>query len=430
MLFTPILTITFEDKVTALTGSDWQAGRIIDDEIFYDKDSMSIQEIQTFLEEKVPVCDYWHPSSDQNSQPPWTCIKEYQENTTTKENNIGRFNSDGSPFQVPGGKSAAQIIWEAGQAHGINPQVLIVMLQKHEGLITDSWPSKYKFGRAMGYACPDAAPCNEQYYGFYNQVSSAAWQFKRYVTYPDWYNFKTGATRYIQYNHNTACGGSQVFIENTATAALYNYTPYQPNAGTLDNLYGSAECGSYGNRDFWRYFNEWFGSTYVQVNPPTASIKVNNQDVSTTIEYDSEVILHWYSDNTNSCEVNPGGYTDLTNTITVYEVTENIAYSIQCYGEGGEVFDEVKVIVLPPTFEYLLKNLTELGNNSGVNIRDTEQQILNASKFYEKDNNKKAIHSLNQAKDSINKLIDQGKTSLSEGNKLLYAIDVLISSWQ
>ncbi|MCA9329184.1 hypothetical protein KDA11_00930, partial [Candidatus Saccharibacteria bacterium] len=204
-----------------------------------------------------------------------------------KENNIGRFNANGTPYNVPGGKLAGQIIWDVAQEYGINPQVLIVMLQKEQGLITDNWPWKVQYQKAMGYACPDTAPCDTQYYGFYNQVSSAAWQLKRYIALPYKYNFQVGVTRYIQYNPNAACGGSQVYLENAATAALYNYTPYQPNAGALANMYGTADCGAYGNRNFWRYFNDWFGSTHInfynfsqarwmQLNKDTYKINVNN----------------------------------------------------------------------------------------------------------------------------------------------------------
>lgn len=259
---TLISVLTPLQKAEAVAASDWRAGRIIDDAVFYNKDSMSAAQIQDFLNAKVPTCDRWRASSNPSYQPPWTCLKEYLENTTTRENNVGRFNANGTPYQVPGGKSAAQIIWDVAQEYGINPQVLIVMLQKEQGLVTDNWPWAVQYQKAMGYACPDTAPCDTQYYGFYNQVSSAAWQMKRYIAYPNSYNFKAGVTRNILWSPNTACGSSSVFIENAATAALYNYTPYQPNTAALNNMYGSGDsCSAYGNRNFWRYFNDWFGSS-------------------------------------------------------------------------------------------------------------------------------------------------------------------------
>lgn len=69
--------------------------------------------------------------------------------------------------------------------------------------------------------------------------------------------------RYLQ-----SSGGTNVSIENLATAGLYNYTPYQPNQSALNNLYGSGDsCGAYGNRNFWRLFNDWFGPTSVACRP-------------------------------------------------------------------------------------------------------------------------------------------------------------------
>jgi hypothetical protein len=53
-----------------------------------------------------------------------------------------------------------------------------------------------------------------------------------------------------------------VNILNQATANLYDYTPYVPNSAALNNLYGLGDgCSSYGNRNFWRIYNDWFGST-------------------------------------------------------------------------------------------------------------------------------------------------------------------------
>lgn len=313
MIFSIVIPVMTNSKtVGAVSGSDWKAGRIIDDAIFFDSSTMTPAQIQQFLDAKVPICDRNRPSSNPTYQPPWTCLKEYQENITTHENNIGRFNANGSPYQVVGGKSAAVIIWEVAQQYGINPQVLIVMLQKEQSLITDNWPWAVQYQKAMGYACPDTAPCDEQYYGFYNQVSSAAWQLKRYVDLPNNYNFKAGVTRYIQYNPNTSCGGTNVFLENPATAALYNYTPYQPNPGALSNLNGSSDCGAYGNRNFWKYFNDWFGTTYIhfesfatprwmQLNKNTYKINVNSlsqvdsQLVSgQQIKFASKVYLNGY----------------------------------------------------------------------------------------------------------------------------------------
>ncbi len=68
---------------------------------------------------------------------------------------------------------------------------------------------------------------------------------------------------------------SNVNIVNLATAALYDYTPYQPNAAALAAGYGTGDsCSSYGNRNFYLYFNDWFGTTIV-ANLPGCNLATN-----------------------------------------------------------------------------------------------------------------------------------------------------------
>lgn len=252
----------------ALSGSEFNPGRIIDDGVFENKNSMSPGAIQDFLNAKVPTCDNWGTqpyagttrraySEARGIKFPLTCVKDYYENTTTHENNLeGR--------AIPSGaKSAAQIIYEAGQQYNINPQVLIVLIQKEQGLTADDWPWPVQYQSATGYGCPDTAPCDSQYYGFYNQVNNAARQFRRYANYPNDYNYVAKQNNTILWSPTVSCGTSTVYIQNQSTASLYNYTPYRPNQAALDNVYGSGDsCSSYGNRNFWRYFRDWFGSVY------------------------------------------------------------------------------------------------------------------------------------------------------------------------
>lgn len=254
-------------KVEALDGSNFNAGHIIDDSVFFNSNSMSVNEIQALLESKVS-CDTSgvkrYNSSMTRSQyavsrgwpASFTCLPQYKENPTNHENNIG------NPGYVPSGsQSAAQIIYNVSATHGVSSKALIVLLQKEQALVTDDWPSPRQYQIATGYVCPDTAPCDDQYYGFLNQVTKAAYQFKRYVNNSSSYRYKAGQVNSILWSPNTSCGASNVYIENGATAALYNYTLYRPNAAALNNLYGTGDgCSAYGNRNFWRYFNDWFGS--------------------------------------------------------------------------------------------------------------------------------------------------------------------------
>lgn len=124
-------------------------------------------------------------------------------------------------------------------------------------------PTISAYERATGFGCPDSAPCNAEYFGLFNQLYLAARQYQKYAAYPDKYpRYRPGRNNTILYHPNAACGTSTVFIQNQATAGLYTYTPYRPNAAALANLYGRGDsCSSYGTRNFWRLFTDWFGST-------------------------------------------------------------------------------------------------------------------------------------------------------------------------
>lgn len=243
--------------------AQFNPGRIIDDGVFTNKNSMSVQDIQNFLNARVPTCDTNHApgSGSQGEQPPWICLKNFSEN----------------------GKSAAQIIWEAGQTYNINPQVILVTLQKENGLITDTWPYDWQYRTAMGMGCPDGAACDAQYFGFTNQVNQGTRHLAGFFNQnAGWYIPYRPGSSYIKWHPNSGCGGTNVNIENRATAALYSYTPYQPNAGALANMYGTGDgCSSYGNRNFWRDFTVWFGSTYGETNESNISWQFENLEGAT-----------------------------------------------------------------------------------------------------------------------------------------------------
>jgi hypothetical protein len=245
----------------AISPANWNAGRIIDDVDMTNKDSMTVGQIQNFLNSKVAVCDTngqqlsefggpdingdgkvqrWEWGQSRYNQTTFPCLKDYTEN----------------------GLSAAQIIYNSAQTYTINPQVLIVLLQKEQGLVADTWPLNIQYRSATGYGCPDTAPCDSQYYGLTNQLKWSATMFRAIQNNsPTWYTPYVLGSNYIQWSPNSSCGGSTVNIQNRATQALYNYTPYQPNQAALNAGYGMGDgCSAYGNRNFWLYFNDWFPS--------------------------------------------------------------------------------------------------------------------------------------------------------------------------
>ncbi len=244
---------------SAVSTSGFNPGNIISDAVMSNYNSMSVADIQNFLTSKNSCNNtneaYWRQLENQYPNLDWhfenghfVCLSEERFGDTWTE--IGT------------GQTAAEIIYQAAQDYRINPQVLLVLLEKEQSLISDTFPNNNQYRSATGYGCPDTAACNSKYYGFKNQIRNAAALFRNvldygYSVYPE----KTHGV-YISYSPNSACGRSEVYIENRATAALYRYTPYQPNAAALNAGYGIGDgCSAYGNRNFYLYFNSWFGDS-------------------------------------------------------------------------------------------------------------------------------------------------------------------------
>ncbi|GAA3874419.1 hypothetical protein GCM10022381_16510 [Leifsonia kafniensis] len=234
-------------QFSAASISGFDPGNIISDYNFYNSWAMTENEIQSFLDSKIGTC--------KNSN----CLNVYRMDTPTRTFDFGTC----ATYQGAPNESAARIIYKAQRACGISAKVILVTLQKEQGLATNDSPPLSDLRKAMGFGCPDTSECDANFYGFFNQVYAAARQLT-------WYNnpegsftkrYKVGASNPVQYNPNVGCGAPEVYIQNKATAALYYYTPYQPNAAALANLGGTGDaCSSYGNRNFWDYYRSWFGN--------------------------------------------------------------------------------------------------------------------------------------------------------------------------
>lgn len=265
-----MLLAPMTQETNALSGNQFKPGRIMDDAIFFSPAGMSSAQIQHFLNSKVPACDTNGDkpyagttrrayAASKGVSTPFICLKSYTQNTPERPAESGLCN-----YMSPkSNQTAAQIIYDVANSCNVNPKVLLVLLQKEQSLVTDDWPWPVQYEKATGFACPDTAPCDPSYAGFFYQVHSAARQFKRYSVDSHLFNYRAKRNNNILWHPNAACGSSTVYIENQATAGLYNYTPYRPNQAALNNLYGTGDgCSSYGNRNFWRMYNDWFGSTH------------------------------------------------------------------------------------------------------------------------------------------------------------------------
>lgn len=198
--------------------------RITEDSVFVNIDKMGLIEIQHFLELKGSF------------------LANYAEN----------------------GRTAAQIIY--GAAHGVgdasgdcnnttvclgvdinkstgtvNPEVILVTLQKEQSLITMTTQSDAALKTAMGYGCPDSGGCNPNFAGFTKQVEHASWQLRfnyERAQGKGFSDYQVGQSFCTSDVNGTNCGA----YDNRATAALYRYTPHVYN----------------GNANFQKFMNAWF----------------------------------------------------------------------------------------------------------------------------------------------------------------------------
>jgi hypothetical protein len=253
-----IVAIEPEPPASALNGSMFDPGLIISDSVFYDFGTMTVAEIQRFLDAKNPNC------RAAASGP--ACLKNYRMDTQAKAGESGRCD----PLSAKTDQSAAQIIFDVANACKINPRVLLVILQKEQGLVQAPNPTEYMYRAALGYGCPDSKPeiCGKgsTITGLFNQLYRGAGQLQWYGDPRGSFTYlKVGTNISVKYypddNRSVKCGSKTFMLKSQATAALYYYTPYTPNEAALKNLYGTGDnCSAYGNRNFWRFFSDWFGS--------------------------------------------------------------------------------------------------------------------------------------------------------------------------
>ncbi len=268
---TAATALTSATAATAATGSadttirdtanlaQFKPGNIISDSVFFQNDTMSAGQIDSFFRGKVASC-----------RSGYVCLKDYRQNTPNRPADNYCRGYSGAPNE-----SAATIIARVAQSCGINPRVLIVMLEKEQSLVTHTWPSTWRYDMALGQGCPDTAACDPAYAGFFYQIYGAARQMQIYAEGRWFTYYAPGKTWNILYHPNRACGSAPVRVENKATAALYYYTPYQPNRAALNAGYGTGDgCSSYGNRNFYQLFTDWFGSTQTTGAAPATLAQV------------------------------------------------------------------------------------------------------------------------------------------------------------
>jgi hypothetical protein len=239
-------------------------------------------------------------------------------------------------FTYGGFGTAGQVIETAGRVYGINPQVLIVTLEKEQSLITGrnnfsgycNNGDEHKYAAAVGYGCPDSGTTynysNVSLYrrngaehtntgttcvnsvskaGFSQQVIRAAWLLKFgqqrskgntswSVVQGSWVNTDDPATCYggpmTQGNFKRCSNDSSAtfydglitidslstHMDTGGTAALYWYTPH-----------------FHGNQVFVALFEQYFSNTQV----PSSCTGLESQSSTVMRFYNPRTFEHFYS---------------------------------------------------------------------------------------------------------------------------------------
>ena len=259
-----VLSAVFLSSYAAQALADFDPGNLVPDSVFADTKTFGGPAgIQQFLVAKGSVLA--------NTDPTFLLKLGEPQDASTKT-----ALSDPEP-NLPRLRTAAELIWDAGQGSGLNPQVIVVTLQKEQSLITGTFSSdsslQTALNHALGFGCPDSGGCGAIYSGFYyqlfgnldaqgNRYLGAAFSLMRSYNTPNGRGpmvdvnsdafgspavrvSHVGDTIYLQNTQgppNNAAPVQAVTIGNLSTAALYRYTPHVYN----------------GNYNFWKFFTQWF----------------------------------------------------------------------------------------------------------------------------------------------------------------------------
>ncbi|HVX58688.1 MAG TPA: hypothetical protein VG964_03040 [Candidatus Saccharimonadales bacterium] len=236
--------------------ADYDAAYLVSDDLFTDAGSMSVNSIQSFLSSKGSSLATYKTTEDCGS----TSGSHYSYYATY--------------YHCGKTESAATIIYDAAHAYSISPRTIMATLQKEQSLITDPSPSSSQINCAMGYnSCSG-------FRGFFSQVDNGTWQFRVYIELMngrsywgyDASSYPCSAATSL-YNNGLYPGNSVRFADpggtaktitlyNSATAALYCYTPY---VGPY------SETGYSGSYNFVTSWESWWGST--KSNPIKVLVK-------------------------------------------------------------------------------------------------------------------------------------------------------------
>ena len=207
---------------------------IISDQDLLNYSSMGVSDIQDFLIQKNSFLANYHTINAHGT--PGKSAAEIIYDATNQNYDCSGVDLGDSPTEADK-KAHCRIITT------VSPKVILVLLQKEQGLIENSNPSQKALDWAAGYGCPDGLACNPYYKGFGKQVNSAALQFLAYINEQERYPYKMGQTCTFNNPYGAISTATMtVTPQNKATAALYDYTPHVFN----------------GNYNFFKLWKKYF----------------------------------------------------------------------------------------------------------------------------------------------------------------------------
>ena len=110
-------------------GSAFDPGNLISDEEFFRSASMTVDEIQAFLEQRNPNC-----------RDGFVCMKDFNETTFSRDQTVLC-----NAYEGAENETAAQILHKVSAACGVSVEALLVLIQKEQSLVTLSAPSTIRF---------------------------------------------------------------------------------------------------------------------------------------------------------------------------------------------------------------------------------------------------------------------------------------------
>jgi hypothetical protein len=263
VLATSVAAGCFTGHASAMSSTDYTSN-LMDDSVFRDSGAMSASDIQSFLQ------------NEGSGLANFSDIENCGSSSGAHYSYYTQYYSCGSS------QRASKIVFDAAQAYGINPRVILATMQKEQSLVTTPNPTASQLNFAMGYGCPDSGGCS--YPGFFNQVDNATWQFRADMDLgsgTNWWGYTpssyvcNSSTRYysaplkegnnVTFYDDNGTPYTSFTIPDMSTATLYCYTPHvYNNPSGQFGLPAYGNTGEYysGSYNFANYFALWFGSPF------------------------------------------------------------------------------------------------------------------------------------------------------------------------